>query len=835
MSTIAIVGGEIDLDAREVRRAGQRWPLTRLEAGVVAAVAAADGAPVSEAALLERVWGIARATDTRAVAHTIYRLRRKIERDPRRPFHLQTELGEGFRWNSGAALPEPSRGPGAAALFGREEDLRRIGTFFAQGAAAVVLTGAGGVGKTALAAAVAAAAEQEAAAPVWVDATGARDEAGLLAAVATGLGSDLAQPEAVAAAFAHRGALLVLDNLEQVSAPAGRLIGALLAALDAAPSAARVLATSRTPLPAEDAEHLRIRPLQAEGATALFEHAVRLVRPGFLPGDSDRAATARIVAHLGGHPLALELAAARARVLDLDELESRLDASLALLSAPSASLPSRHRSMRAALDSSWALLDLHQREALSALSCFAGSFRVSDAREAFGAAVADAVEALAEAGLVERGASGLHLLLPVREYAFERLGDAHANATLAHAAWCARLGLLRQPDGAAHFERWSARLRLHRDDLALAVDRALDARAAGLAADCLAALGEAVRLAGAFALVRDRWERLRAIAAPGERIRALYFRSSSSAAAGIGLTLDDARAAHALAQDPVGGALLACWWLVNAMAPEARQEAERAAEAHLAAGGLPLVVAGALAATLGSSRRRAGAGAEASRLLLEAVSLFEQAGARADATLARNVLALTAIDERRLGEARAILETARADADAIGLDRVRANIIGNLGIVHALEGRWPEALAIYPQIEAIAARLGDNRLAALSHINRAEALRSRGDGAGAEVAGLRGLRLAEAMHDPGLALNVLHVLLHNATEHGHTSSARRFAAMVWPLLHSGTLRASDRAQLEGLARLAEGDLSGAAEIADQGGLRASDAAVLRGLIAAAAR
>ncbi|HVY44496.1 MAG TPA: AAA family ATPase, partial [Minicystis sp.] len=213
-----------------------------------------------------------------------------------------------------------------APLFGREGDLDAIASRFAEGARVVTLHGPGGVGKTSLARRFAAGAPH-----VFCDLTEARDDdvARVVAHALGAKGKDAALAAAVDAANARGEVLVVLDNAEQAIEGVARAAATIASG---APRA-RLLVTSREPLRIAG-EHVHpVAPLgvpepggdvQATDAGRLFVARARAVRPSF---DVARAgaAVAAIVRRLDGLPLAIELAAARVRVLDPAELAARLE------------------------------------------------------------------------------------------------------------------------------------------------------------------------------------------------------------------------------------------------------------------------------------------------------------------------------------------------------------------------------------------------------------------------------------------------------------------------------------------------------------------------------
>ncbi len=313
----------------------------------------------------------------------------------------------------------------------------------------LTLSGPGGIGKTRLAVEAARAVAGGFDHVAFVDLASLPPRGDVRAAVATavGLAPRGADPEGALAAYLAGGrTLLIVDNCEHVVERAAGVVRELLTAV---PSL-RVLATSREPLRLAGEVVWSVPPLTVEPVTQGGEEpdAIRLLRaraeearPGSTTG-VEAAVMAAVSRRLDGLPLALELAAARIRVLEIVELAERLGRESLLAWRGDRAGPERHRTLHAAVRWSLDLLPARERAALGALSVFRGSFPV-DAAEAVvgGVDAGEVVGSLVDRSLLSRQAgtrTRLRLLAPVREAAAALLSDAEADAAgrrhLAHHA-----------------------------------------------------------------------------------------------------------------------------------------------------------------------------------------------------------------------------------------------------------------------------------------------------------------------------------------------------------------------------------------------------------------
>jgi predicted ATPase/DNA-binding CsgD family transcriptional regulator len=309
----------------------------------------------------------------------------------------------------------------------------------------VTVTGPGGAGKTRLSSEVARRVAGRFADGVWlVELAAVRDPAQVAATVATALGirdlPSVAAADALARALARRHVLLVLDNCEQVIGAVAELCGRLLACADDV----RVLAASREPLRIAGETRYRLGPLTlpdpaspaAAGdgeAVTLFAERARQVEPGFALDEKTGPLVARLVTRLDGLPLAIELAAARVDVLGVAQLLDRIDDRFALLADADRLAPERHRSLTAAVQWSYQLLDDAERRVFRAVAAFPGPFTLDGAEAVAGDGASRAVLRLVECSLLlpprtgPDGRSRYLMLETLRAYGAGLLAEAGEN------------------------------------------------------------------------------------------------------------------------------------------------------------------------------------------------------------------------------------------------------------------------------------------------------------------------------------------------------------------------------------------------------------------------
>lgn len=363
-------------------------------------------------------------------------------------------------------LPTPRE-----ALIGRESDISDIISLLENSAVRVVtLTGPGGIGKTRLALAVAEAMQARLTdGAIFVDLSTVTRADDVVPAIAQAIGlrevAGQDQIRQIARFLRSREVLLVIDNVEQV--------------IDAAPQIAqivrlaetRILVTSRGALRVAGEREFPVPPLPLPGDNAtpeellasdaghLFVERATAHDPNFLVDERSAPLIAQICARLDGLPLAIELAAARARVLSPRQLRDRLESTLPLLTSGDRDAPPRHLTMRDAVAWSYDLLSPDEQRLFRQLAVFAGGFTL-DAAEWIGssepdhapqAATLDRLDALLSQSLAVReagldGEPRFRLLETIRAFGLEQLAeDEEATFRDLHASYFSELIQALQP------------------------------------------------------------------------------------------------------------------------------------------------------------------------------------------------------------------------------------------------------------------------------------------------------------------------------------------------------------------------------------------------------
>ena len=469
---------ELDIGQRLLKKNGRELPLTPKAMALLMVLFEKRGQIVEKSELIEEVWTDA-IVEEGNLAYTVRLLRKTLGDDPDSPEYIQTVPRRGYRFiavchtvNQRTSKIKPAFFEGvrdsgllevtSSGLIGRAKQLAEITKLLENDRVRLVtLTGSGGTGKTRLANEIELRIRQRFdGRVVFVDLTAVADPLLVPSAIVRELGiRELGTSRTLdflSEYFRDRSTLLILDNFEQV-APAGVQLAHMIRN---APQL-KILVTSREPLKVSIETEYRVPPLAVPtletrktasdlmrfGSVQMFIQRARTARPDLELKDEDGDSLSGICARLDGIPLALELAASRAKVLSIREIHSKLQNQLALLTGGSLDRPDRQQTMRATIEWSYRLLSGMEKQVFGLLSVFEGGFRYNAAEKVLTnlnedeprfseTDIVNVITSLHEKGLLQSdepiaGEIRFRMLVVVRDFALEvRLQDDTAESIL---------------------------------------------------------------------------------------------------------------------------------------------------------------------------------------------------------------------------------------------------------------------------------------------------------------------------------------------------------------------------------------------------------------------
>lgn len=652
-----------------------------------------------------------------------------------------------------AAAPASNLPVPESALIGRDTELEEVTALLRKPEVRLVtLTGLGGTGKTRLGIEVAATLRSEFDSAFFVDLAPVQDVQVVGSAIAETLGAREAPDKPLAETIAERlggkPALLVLDNFEQV-AGAAPLIGDLLAAADGL----KVLVTSRAALHVRGEREYPVSPLAlpegadaaaSSGAVRLFVERAQDVKPSFELTDENADAVAEIVRRLEGIPLAIELAAARVKLLTPEQILGRLEEKrLAFLTGGTGD--DRQRTLRDAIEWSYNLLDDTGKQLFARLGVFVGGCSLDAAEYVAGqplslefGEVLDGIAALVDNSLVRQGESAdgeprFRMLETIREYALDRLAEAGDldEARRRHLDRYLQLAETAEPElTRAGQAVWLERLVEENDNIRAALAWSFDSGNVELG----------LRLAGALV----RYWSYRGLVTEGRR----WLSGALEAASGVPANVL-ARAYYAAGFAALGQG---DYPQAKPFFEEALVLARQAGDVRLEAASLQQI--GWIVMTRG--KYEPAHGERARQLAAKALELSQQIGDKLIQSGAMNILADIAAEEGDEAAAGKLYEQSLALRRELGDKRLISNSVLTLGRAELLRGDYQRATALLQEGLSLAQELRDTWSMSLALVNLARVeLQNGGDAARAQALFADGLKLAKDRGDKRVAAECL--------------------------------------------------------------------------------
>lgn len=586
--------------------------------------------------------------------------------------------------------PRHNLTPSRDRFVGRRPEIAALRRSLSEGQRLVTLLGTGGIGKSRLSLELGWEMLHHWPGGVWFcELAEARTAEGIVTAMANSLDVALGKdPEAqLADVILGRGpALFILDNFEQIAPFAARTVGRWM---DRAPEAHFVV-TSREVLRLRGERVVTLDVLEEDEAASLFVERARQADDRIELVTKDQPAVRTLVALLDRLPLAIELAAARSRLLSLPELVSRMAQRFKLLTSRSADRPSRQQTLLAALEWSWELLEPHERAALAQCSVFEGGFTLEAAESVIEVEgerwVEEVLAELVDKSLLVTRKGRLSMLTSVQAFAREKLTDAW-NVEGRHGRWFARMGAptaLEALHRSGGVERGWA-LWADRDNLVAATHRALARGDTEGAAGCALAVAEVFEARGPLL---DGVELLAAVLGmpslgEGHRVRLLHRQGVLLRLAGRTAQAEEA--------------------LCGALDLDRRENHDRLRDRLLL--------------DCGGLQRERGRFELALQHYEEALSLCRGTGNRGLEHHVLIHLGILHFEQSRREVAAQLYDRALALAREAGDRKAEGRVVGNLGNLYREQGLLDVALQHYLQALSIFQEVGDRRSEGVSFGN----------------------------------------------------------------------------------------------------------------------
>jgi len=693
------------------------------------------------------------------------------------------------------------------AFVGRSAELRNLAIRLDDGARLVTVLGPGGTGKTRFVRRYG---------RIWLgdwpggvyfcDLSESRSLDGIYYAVSRVLDVSLGKEDAgvqLGHAIAARGrCLVIVDNVEQVVQHAQATIGRWL---DATRDAS-FLVTSRERLHLAGEECFPLEPLSVDAeAMDLFTTRARAQKPDFVIDQANRAAVGEVVRLLDGLPLAIELAAARIRVLSPFQLVERMRDRFGLLIGAHGAA-ARQSTLRAAIDWSWDLLAPWEQAALAQCSVFEGGFTLAAAEATLDLAAwpeaptaLDVVQALVDKNLfrtwmpmpasrrndIDEPYFGMYI--SIREYAAEKLASgavgSKESADARHGRYFATFGTDDALDALARHEGVKRRraLALELDNLVAACRRAVGRNDGATAIATYLAAWEVMAYRGPYALARELGAEVLAIDAldAHQRVAALTVQARAAMRGGrmdeAGTQLAEALTLACESRDTAGEAgalyLLGDLCRLQGRLTEAHERYESAAAVARHAGDRR--IEGRVLESLGYVHRQQGHGDEARKHFDAALAIARDIGDRKEEGVVLGALGHL-MTEQGVGEqARRNLEAAIDIAREVGDRGLEAVALANLGSWHYEQGRRDDAFEPFHAALAIHREMGNRRLEGIALGNLAALQSEQGRYDAARIDFAAALAIARAVGNrghEGFMLLSLGIVQH---EQGERDTARQ--------------------------------------------------------------